>query len=149
MKSKAKIILLIFFLVLLNLVVFVRPVSAALDQGLVPCGHTDPMTGTITNPCELKHLILIVIRIINMLLGFSWLIATFFIFWGGWTMVTSWGNAEGIQKGKDIFSQAIIGFFLVMVSFILLNFVVAAFTGNTFTLDPNAPNSILKFLPYP
>ena len=69
-------------------------------------------------------------------------VAVFFVFWGGWSIVTAFGNSEGIEKGKKTFGNAVIGFFLIMVAYILLNFTVVAFTGQPF-------DSLLLYIPYP
>ena len=133
MKSKTK----LFSVGFLFLIVFALVAQPALAQtGLVPC------KGTVADPCTFKHLVLIVMKAINILLGLSWLFAVFFVFWGGWSIVTAFGNSEGIEKGKKTFGNAVIGFFLIMVAYILLNFTVVAFTGQPF-------DSLLLYIPYP
>lgn len=107
------------FIILFTLLTFLLVGNFA-NAAIVNCG------GTTNNPtpCTIRNLIETVVAIINILLSWAWLVSTLFVVWGGWQMVTSGGNEEQITAGKTIFSQAIIGFFLVMASFILINFVV-------------------------
>jgi hypothetical protein len=131
MKLKLKAV----FLVSLYLLALAHFSSAQ----LVTCGHS---SAAGTNECQLQDLVITLIKIINTLMGLSWLVAVFFVFWGGWGMVNSAGNPEKLKEGKSTFTNAIIGFFLIMVSFLLVNFVVSAFTGKQFDLD-----TIRSFIP--
>lgn len=98
--------------------------------GLVKCGQH----AAGSNECTISDLILTVANLINFLLSWAWLVAVLFIVWAGWTMINAGGNEEGITKGKAALSNAIIGFFLIMVSFVLLNFILSILTGdNQFT----------------
>ena len=106
---------------------------------IVTCGHS---TSAGTNECQLQDLVITLIKIINTLIGLSWLLAVFFVFWGAWGMVNSAGNPEKLKEGKSTFTNAIIGFFLIMISFLLINFVVSVFTGKQFDLD-----TIRSFIP--
>jgi hypothetical protein len=135
MKQNKKVFLLLFLLIVNLFIVSALAHAQGPATGLVPC------RGTADNPCTFQDLVGVVMKIINLLLGLSWLVAILFVFWGAWKMVTSWGNSEAVESGKKTFSNAIIGFFLIMVAYILLNFVVASLTGGS-TLD-----AMFKFIP--
>lgn len=45
-------------------------------------------------------------------------------------MLNSGGNSENIEEAKTTFKQAVIGFFLIMASFVLINFVVGILFGS-------------------
>ncbi len=90
---------------------------------LVKCG------GPGETPCTIPDLIKTVVAIINFLLSWAWLVSTLLIVWGGWGMVTAGGNAENIDGAKTTFKQAVIGFFLIMASYILINFVASILFG--------------------
>jgi len=105
-------------------VALTSPAQAA----LVNCGQYDS-SGKI-NECTIGDLILTVVNIINFLLAWSWLVALLFIFWAGWGMVNSGGNEEAIAEAKTTLSNAIIGFALVMMAFLLINAIVSILTGN-------------------
>ena len=107
-------------------------------SGLVKCGRSLPADATAeekkTNECTITDFLQMVLNIINFLLSWAWLVATLMIVWAGWGMVNAGGNEEEVSKAKTTLSNAIIGFFLIMVSFVLLNFVVSLVTGEgTFT----------------
>ncbi|MBI3952629.1 MAG: hypothetical protein HY336_01580 [Candidatus Doudnabacteria bacterium] len=91
---------------------------------IVPCG------GQSQDPCTLPILINTVARIINFLLSWAWLVATLFLLWSAWGMVTAGGNSEKINEAKSTLSNAIIGFFLVMTAFLLLNLIVSLVSGS-------------------
>jgi len=120
MKPKIK----IFISCLMLGLVLANFASAA----LVNCGGRGE-TGTQPE-CGIGDLFLTVIRIIDFLLSWAWLVTIIFIVWAGWGMVTAGGNEEKISIAKSILSNAIIGFFLVMIAFVLLNFIVSILTGS-------------------
>jgi len=68
------------------------------------------------------------------------MVAMLFIIWGGWGMVTAGGNEEKITAAKSVFSHAVIGFFLIMVAFILLDAIVLI-------LGPYSLKELLNFIP--
>src|SRR5690606_10141431 len=113
-------------------IIFVSVLAAFLlvgnfaDAAIVNCGGTS----NHQNDCTIRDLINTVVAITNLLLSWAWLVSMLFIIWGGWQMVNSGGNQEQIAAGKTIFSQAIIGFFIIMISFVLINVVVGILTGD-------------------
>lgn len=93
-------------------------------QGLVNCaGGRDG--------CTIPDLIRTAIRVINFFVGASWLVAVFFVFWGAFGLATSYGNPEKIESGKKTIQNAIVGFFLIMIAFILINWLVMVLGGYT------------------
>lgn len=130
-------------------IVFICSIAALLltanfaDAAIVKCGET------LSNPkpCTIRDLIEVVVAIINIMLSWAWLVSMLFVVWGGWQMVTSGGNDEKIAAGKTIFSQAIIGFFLVLASFVLINFVVGILFGDGKGLSGSSWTDAFKLLP--
>lgn len=120
-KQKIKITFYAFLAVML---LFANFASAQ----LVNCGGYNP-DGSRQTDCAVSDLIFTIERIINFLLAWAWLLAVFFILWGGWEMINAGGNEEGITKGKDTFKHAIIGFFLIMAAYLLVNLFVGLLTG--------------------
>ena len=45
-------------------------------------------------------------------------------------MLDNGGNEESIATAKTSFKQAVIGFFLIMASFVLINFIVSILFGS-------------------
>ena len=124
MKQKVKIIIYI----LLPLMTVFNIAHAA--GGLVGC----------TDNCQLGDLVLVVIRLINFLLSLAGFVAMIFIVWAGWNMIQTRGNEEKIATAKATFSDAIIGFFLVLVAFVLVDAIIGILGG--FTLK-----QIFDFIP--
>lgn len=129
LKSNRKITAVIIFL---GLFLFVNVGFAA----VVTCGKT------VDNPkeCTLVDLVYTVVNIINYLLAWAWLVAIFFIVYSGYGMATSAGNEEKLTTAKAGLDNAITGFFLIMVSYLLINWAVGVLAG------PNAPGAGQGFL---
>jgi len=102
-------------------------VGNSADAAIINCGGG--LNHGVDNECTLTDLVQTVVGIINILLSWAWLVSMVFIVWGGWTMVNSGGNEETITAGKTIFSQAIIGFFLILISYLLINAVIGLLFG--------------------
>ncbi|OIP57184.1 MAG: hypothetical protein COX79_04120 [Candidatus Levybacteria bacterium CG_4_10_14_0_2_um_filter_36_16] len=73
-------------------------------------------------------------NIINFLVIFAGVIAVFFIVFSGIRFVTSGGDPEKIASARKILTYAIIGFIIVVFSFVILN-LIAKTTGVT-QLEP-------------
>jgi len=69
-------------------------------------------------------------RILRVLLGFSSIAALTFFIIGGITLLTSQGNSEKIQAGKNTILWAIIGMLVAFSSYILIRFVVEIIIGS-------------------
>ena len=141
MKQKGKII----FIILLGLIFF--NFVYAQSPVLVSCGGRNP-DGSSQTPCQVSDLIFLIERIINFLLSWAWIISILFILWAGWQLITAAGNDEQIAKGKEILKQAILGFFIIMIAYILINLVIALLSTGDPT-NANAFNNIRSFLPLP
>ncbi len=111
-------------MVVLMVAIFALPASAA----LVNCGGYDANTNA-QKPCEIGDLVQTVVNLINFLLAWAWIVAMFFILWAAYGMIGSSGNEEEVTKAKTTFKNAVLGLFLVMAMFLLINWVVAALTG--------------------
>src|SRR5207244_912937 len=113
-KSKLKILLVCLLLGL--------TVANFASAALVTCGgYTE--AGEKQTACTVKDILFTIERIINFLLAWAWLVSIAFILWGAYNMVTSAGNEEAIADGKLTFKNAVVGFFLVMAAFLLINWV--------------------------
>jgi len=93
------------------------------SAALVNCG------GTGQSPCQISDIIYLIARIINFLLASAWLISLFMILWAAFTLLGSSGNEEEVTAGKETLRHAIIGFFLIMISYLLINWTVSALIG--------------------
>jgi hypothetical protein len=91
---------------------------------LVNCG------GQGQTECQIIDLVHLIERIINFLLAWAWLVSLFYIMWAAYNMLGSGGNTEKLEGAKSTLSHAIIGFFLIMAAYLLINWVVSLLTGN-------------------
>ena|SRR3989344_5426255 len=107
----------LFFVLVVSLV-FAATASAQGFLPLVPCGGTN-------NPCTPCHLITLANNIISFLFKMIILpLAALGILAAGLTMLTSGGSETQTKKGKDMLRAIIIGFFVAMVAWAVLNTVL-------------------------
>jgi uncharacterized membrane protein len=67
-------------------------------------------------------------NVIKWVLGFLGLIATIIIIVGGFMWMTSGGDEEKINKAKKLMINGLIGLAIVLVAYIISNFVIDALT---------------------
>jgi len=65
-------------------------------------------------------------QLINYILFFLGLVATIMIIYGGFLYVTSGGDDAGAEKGKKILMYAAIGLIVVLISYALVNTLLAS-----------------------
>jgi len=68
--------------------------------------------------------------VINWLLGIAFGIAVLFLIIGGFWYITSAGNEETAEKGKNTAINAVIGIVIIILSYVIVN-VVANLVQNT------------------
>ncbi|MDP3993800.1 MAG: hypothetical protein Q8P75_02350 [bacterium] len=122
------------FTIILSLIVLftLLPVPVSADFSLVPCGRDINNNEKIDSDeqCQFKHLIILIIRLINYLISMAAIVAIFFILTAGFRLVTALGNPELIKKAKAGISHAVVGFAIVVLSFVIINFVINTVLGN-------------------
>ncbi len=107
----------LFITILASLVLFVllMPVAFAAD-GLVQ--NADPAK---VNVGDFEKLL---VNIANWLLGLAGVAAIIVIIIGGYHWISSQGNSEGIEKGKEIIKGGIIGLVAIILSAVLVNTII-------------------------
>ena len=108
MRFKKQIIILSTFLLLL------LPFGVSAD-GLVPCG------GPTESPCTVKDIFVLVARVTNTLIGLAGIYAVYVIIGAGFWMTVTMGNEEAITKNKKALTQAVVGFVLAMMAYMMVN----------------------------
>lgn len=68
-------------------------------------------------------MIQVIQRFVNIFLGLLAFIVTIMLIYGGFLMITAAGDDGKYQKGLTILKQAAIGVAIVLLSFIIVNFV--------------------------
>ena len=86
--------------------------------GLVPCG------GPTESPCTVKDVFVLIARVTNWLIATAGLYAVYKVIDHGFWLVLSMGNEENITKHRSGIVDAVMGFCLVMIAFMIINTVV-------------------------
>lgn len=131
MKQYFKISFFIFFIffsfAFVNLV-FIDTVVAG-NQGVV--GDTPDTTVSLTNPLNTASPQILIGNIIKAVLGIVGSLALVMFIYGGLIWMTSSGNSEQVQKGKDILIWAALGLVIIFSSYALVKFVINAIVAKT------------------
>ena len=85
----------------------------------------------LPNPLEAESIPELAGQMIKGLLGVTGAIALFMLVWGGIVWMTSGGNANRVEQGKNTILWAILGLVIIFMSYIVLNFVFDLIGGNT------------------
>jgi hypothetical protein len=112
-------------LLFVGFLLFGLTVANLASADLVNCG------GPGETACTVTDLIFLIERIINFLLAWAWLFSLFFILWASYNMIAAGGNSEALDSAKSTLSHALIGFFLIMAGYLLINFIVGLLTGDS------------------
>ncbi len=127
MKPRAKIIVFGFLLVFL--------LSANFAQAaLINCGGRGVGESGQQPACDIPALIQTVKNLINILFSYAGLVAIVLVLIAGLRMIFAHGNEEQIASAKSNLSSALLGFVIILVSFVVINFVVALLTGGKLDL---------------
>lgn len=71
--------------------------------------------------------------IIGYALSFIGVIFMVLVLYGGYTWMTSFGNAQKVEKAKELIVDAVIGLVIVIAAYTITNFVVNAILGSAGT----------------
>ncbi|OQB44068.1 MAG: hypothetical protein BWY03_00412 [Parcubacteria group bacterium ADurb.Bin159] len=121
MKTKKYLLVSLFLVLLFG--------SLALPQRIEAVEMTKGMD-VFMSETELSDIELPVVigKVISWILGFLGLIATIIIIIGGFMWMTSGGDEEKINKAKKLMINGLIGLAIVLVAYIISNFVIDALT---------------------
>lgn len=91
-------------------------------RGLVPCGGYKDDAGTQReDPCDLRYVFILIATVTNWLISTAGIYAVYQIVSGGFWLIITMGEEENITKHKKTITNAVVGFVLVMMAFILVN----------------------------
>jgi hypothetical protein len=126
MIKKILIFSLTFFSVLIFINFLIVTPSSAADQG---GGGTTPATDkavSLNNPLTgnktSTDINVLIGQIINGALGLVGSLALLMFIYGGFTWMLAAGNAQNVQKGKDILLWAVIGLIVIFSAYALVHF---------------------------
>lgn len=86
------------------------------------CGPSNFMGGK--TDVKLADIINVVISFVYPLAG---LILFFILVWGGYEYLTSAGNAEKVKSAQGKITSGLIGFFLLMISYLAVRIIIRIF----------------------
>ena len=106
----------------------VLPVSAASSSYNNMRGLIDnTASGAGVPSTSLNEFISIIINVVLAVVG---LVSVFMIILGGFTYMTSQGDAAKVKRGKDTLLYGIIGLIIALVAFAIVNFVLDSVFGS-------------------
>lgn len=83
----------------------------------------------VENPIEAQSVPALVNSIVRTILGMVGALALFMFVYGGMLWMTSAGNTQRIEKGKETLTWAVIGLIIIFASYAILNFIFTALSG--------------------
>lgn len=93
-------------------------------------GPADTCTCRSEGRCDLDDIMQLFVNISILILGVSGSLVLLMFIYGGFLWVTSRGDAKRIEKGKETVTQAVIGFAIIVLSYSIINFAIAALAGD-------------------
>lgn len=116
------------------LFVSIAPSVSAIGAGQLPgCSGTQcfsaPPENLIPDPLRETDIRVQVIKIINYFLSFLGLICVIMIIYAGFLLIFSLGSDETISKAKTIITYVAIGIIVILLSYVIVNFLIAAGTA--------------------
>src|SRR3989338_5037168 len=73
----------------------------------------------------------VIVKLVNVLLGFLGIIAVIIILWGGFKWMTAAGNEENVREARNVIVAGIIGLGIIIASYSIAWFAVRAFSYAT------------------
>lgn len=89
-------------------------------------GIQNPDTAHLVNISDFPTLL---VKIVQIFLGFAGAIAVIFLMLGGFQYVSSRGNEEGTEKAKKTITSAIIGIVVIVMAYAIVAIVNTLLTG--------------------
>jgi hypothetical protein len=79
--------------------------------------------------CGLPEMVQIAVNVSKLLLGLLGSVTLLVFVYGGFVWLTAAGNSQRIEHGRKVFEGALVGFLLVLSSWLIIYFVAAALVG--------------------
>lgn len=84
----------------------------------------------LENPLKgIDTVIDLLINVTRFVLGLTALVAVIMVIYGGFTLMLSRGNAQAVQKGKEIIIWAIVGMGVAILSYSIMSLFFDVLTG--------------------
>lgn len=93
-----------------------------------------PGTDGPTEPCGLCDALVVGRNIIEDMFKVAFILATIFIAYGGFTLMTAGGSEKNVSSAKEIIKSAVIGLLIALVAWLLINTIITSLAnGNAST----------------
>ena len=127
--------------VLVLVLSFMVPVasSATVSAAACPTGSIRPTYNKVITECNMpldkdtptgnKSVMDIVKNVINVVLGLVGIVAVVVIIIGGFTFLTSQGDAAKVAKGRNTLLYGVVGMVIAILAFAIVNFVLGGVFG--------------------
>ncbi|MFH1745048.1 MAG: hypothetical protein ABH881_02675 [bacterium] len=124
-KLKLIIIPLLAFMLLIPLSYSYAALPSIFDRG--GSGEQYSAGCVETGDCQLNDFMVIVARGAQIIMGITGSLVLLAFIFGGFTLMTSAGNNQSVEKGKNIIVGAVIGMIIVFTSYIIIGYVFDTF----------------------
>lgn len=74
--------------------------------------------------CGFKDFMFLINRVINFLLYFALILATFTLVYAGFLMLTSGGNTGKVDQAKEMFGKVVVGFLFAFFAWTIVHFIL-------------------------
>lgn len=117
-------------------------IQEKVNQGFQFIGEQGFGMGEGQAPIDPRNVVVAIISLVLGVIGFLFLIL---ILWSGYLWITAYGEEEKAKRALGIARTAIIGLFLVFMSYAITIFIFTALTrsaGGVFYYDPQRPGPL-------
>ncbi len=90
-----------------------------------------PGTEGPTEPCGLCDALVVGRNIIEDMFKVAFILATVFIAYGGFRLMTAGGNEKSVSSAKEIIESALIGLFIALVAWLLINTILTTLANGS------------------
>ena len=130
--------------------------AVSCPSGTLQAGQSKPTYAecNIDSKATANDLLNTVKNVINVILGVLGVVAVIVIILGGFTFITSQGDAGKVMKGRNTILWGVVGLVVALLAFVIVNFVLDnivggtggntnnnTYPGNNITIDPNNSNN--------
>jgi hypothetical protein len=130
----------IFIVLLLILIVSLAVFEIAQAVSLTPPSGSGSGSGTpLTTQAGTSGVLSLIGTIIKTILGIMGAVTLLMFVFGGFTMLSSGGLQDRIQQGKKALIWGALGLILIIMSYVIVDFVISSLTGVGAPVPPPTP----------
>ncbi len=127
--KSSRVLFLLFFSALFVVPYLVAGAETSSSTSSSSTSSSTTQTAVLYNPLGTSDVRVVIGRVIQAMLGLSGALALLMFVWGGFQWITSGGEKEKIQKGKNTLIWATIGMFFIFISYTVVYALIRAITS--------------------